>query len=47
LLDGEQDIHQLGQKVDAQFGEAAQPLYERLVKYFQILESYNFIKWRE
>ncbi|MBE7062925.1 MAG: PqqD family peptide modification chaperone [Clostridia bacterium] len=45
ILDGKMDVHLLGQKVEAQFGEAAHPLYERLVKFFQILESYGFIVW--
>ena len=45
LLDGEKTIMDLGEYVDEKFGEKAHPLYERLAKYFQILESYNFIKW--
>ena len=45
LLDGEKDITALGVLVDEHFGEAAHPLYERLAKYFQILESYGFITW--
>lgn len=47
LLDGERDVHALGKKVDEAFGEKAQPLYQRLVKYFQILESYGFIVWKQ
>ena len=46
LLDGVQNVHTLGEKVDETFGEKAHPLYERLVKYFQILESYGFIVWK-
>ncbi len=45
LLDGEKTIYSLGEAVEAAFGEKAHPLYERLVKYFQILESYHFIEW--
>lgn len=45
LLDGETDIIALGEKVKEHFGEKAEPLYERLAKYIQILESYNFIKF--
>ena len=45
LLDGEMNIHLLGHKVEETFGEEAHPLYERLIKYFQILESYGFILW--
>ncbi|MBO5020282.1 MAG: PqqD family protein [Clostridia bacterium] len=43
LIDGEKDITELGKMVDEHFGEKAQPLYERLAKYFMILESYGFI----
>lgn len=46
-LDGEKDIYELGKLVEAEFGEKANPLYERLVKYFQILESYKFIEWKK
>ncbi len=45
LLDGEKTVFTLGEAVEAQFGEKAHPLYERLVKFFQILESYHFIEW--
>ena len=47
LIDGEMDIIELGKKVEEHFGEKANPLYERLAKYFQILESYNFIIWNK
>ena len=47
LLDGEKTILDIGKLVEEKFGEAAHPLYERLAKFFQILESYNFIKWNE
>lgn len=47
LLDGETDIIALGEKVKEQFGDKAEPLYERLAKYFQILDSYGFVKWNK
>ncbi|MBR5496067.1 MAG: PqqD family protein, partial [Oscillospiraceae bacterium] len=47
LLDGEKDITQIGVFVQEHFGEKANPLYERLAKYFQILDSYNFITWNK
>ncbi len=47
LLDGEKDITAIGKLVDEHFGEKAHPLYERLVKFFQILDSYGFIEWKE
>lgn len=43
LIDGKRNIIELGKEVDANFGEKAAPLYERLAKYFQVLESYHFI----
>lgn len=46
MIDGEKDIVALGVLVKEQFGEEAEPLYERLAKYFQILESYSFIEWK-
>ena len=45
LLDGERDIVAIGELVEDRFGEAAHPLYERLAKFFQILESYDFVVW--
>lgn len=46
VINGEDNVHTLGQKLEAEFGEEAHPLYERLVKYFQILESYGLIVWK-
>lgn len=46
LMDGETNLIELGKAVESRFGEQAHPLYERLAKYFQILESYGFITWK-
>ena len=46
LLDGEKNIIELGEAVREHFGDKAEPLYERLAKYFQILDSYGFIEWK-
>ena len=46
LLDGEKDLIRIGECVKEHFGEKAEPLYERLAKYFQILESYHFVEWK-
>lgn len=46
LIDGEKDIIAIGEKVKEHFGEKADPLYERLVKFFQILENYSFVQWK-
>ena len=35
----------IAQAVHAHFGEKADPLYERLLKFFEIVESYDFIFW--
>ncbi len=47
LIDGEKSILELGKGVETKFGEKAKPLYERLATYFSILESYNFIKFKQ
>lgn len=47
ILDGEKDIIAIGKLVEAEFGEKANPLYERLAQFFRILESYKFIGWKE
>ena len=46
LLNGDKNIIELGKDVEEHFGEKANPLYERLAKYFQILDSYGFIEWK-
>lgn len=47
IIDGEKTVFEIGKAVEEHFGNEAEPLYERLVKYFQILESYNFISWNQ
>ena len=44
IINGEKSISEIGEAVDEHFGEKAHPLYERLAKYFQILENYGFVK---
>lgn len=46
LINGENDIIAIAKEVEKRFGEAANPLYERLAKYFKILESYKFITFK-
>ena len=43
LIDGKKSILELGKYVEEKFKDKANPLYERLAKYFQILESYHFV----
>ena len=47
LIDGEKNVYQLGKLVKEHFGDKAEPLYDRLAQYFQILENYGFISWKE
>ncbi len=44
-MDGTRTILDIGKLVEAQFGEEAHPLYERLAKFCQILDSYGFIQF--
>ena len=44
--DGKRDIFQIGKLVEEKFGEEANPLYERLSRFFQIMDSYGFIEWK-
>ncbi len=46
LIDGQKDIIEIGKNVKEHFGEKAEPLYERLAKFFKILESYKFITFK-
>ena len=45
LIDGEKNIYDMGEPLSERFGKNAEPLYERLVKFFQILDGYGFIHW--
>ena len=47
LIDGERNLVAIGKEVEAHFGEAANPLYERLAQFFKVLETYNFITWKK
>lgn len=47
LIDGERDVNAIGKLIDEHFGEKAHPLYERLVKFFEILKSYGFVTFKE
>ena len=46
LIDGEKNLIDIGVKVEEHFGDSAQPLYERLAKFFQILSSCSFITFK-
>lgn len=42
-IDGKKDITEIGALVKENFGDKAEPLYERLSKYISILNSYGFV----
>ena len=44
-IDGEKTVSNLADLVKEQYGEKAEPLYPRIIKYFQIVESYGFVKF--
>lgn len=46
LIDGERTVAELAGLQKEAFGEEVEPLYPRIVKYFQIVESYRFIKFK-
>ncbi|NLL78331.1 MAG: PqqD family protein [Clostridiales bacterium] len=45
LIDGKRTVTELAALQKEKFGEAVEPLYPRIVKYFQIMESYHFIRF--
>jgi hypothetical protein len=46
-IDGCRSIYEIGQAVHEYFGEKAEPLYPRLIQYFQSLQAYDFIRYEE
>lgn len=47
LIDGERDIIEIARFVDERFGEEAHPLYKRLARFFQTLETHGFISFKK
>ncbi len=47
LMDGDRTVQDIAELVRAEFGEKAEPLYNRLVQYIRNLESYGFVKVRQ
>lgn len=45
-IDDKQSVYEIGQKVKKEFGEKAEPLYERLIKYMAILADNKYISCR-
>lgn len=42
-MDGKKSIYEIGADVKNQFGEKAEPLYERLSKFMKILHDHHYI----
>lgn len=42
-MDGKRDIFEISKLVEAEFGQEAEPILDRLVKYFHILYDNKFI----
>ncbi len=42
-MDGERSIFEIGQMVKERFGEAAEPLYERLCRYIKTLHDNHYV----
>ena len=47
LIDGAHTVMELADLQKAEFGDEVDPLYPRVVKYMQIMESYHFISFKE
>lgn len=47
LCDGQNDIGFIAEKLHKSFGKKAEPLYDRLLKFFEIMESYDFISYKK
>lgn len=43
MIDGKRTVTELADLLKERFGEEAEPLYPRVAKYMQIMESYHFI----
>ena len=44
-IDGELKIYDIGNIVGENFGDEANPLFERLAIFFKIMDSYSFVAW--
>ncbi|MBC8545704.1 PqqD family protein [Clostridiaceae bacterium NSJ-31] len=45
-VDGERSVYEIAQLVKQEYGEEAEPLYERIVTYFGILRDNRFINFQ-
>lgn len=47
MMDGNNNIEKIAYALKRQFGKKAEPLWNRLLKYCEILESYDFVSYRK
>lgn len=45
LMDGKKDIMAIAALIKEEYGEKAEPLYNRVVQYFKILVDYGFVEY--
>ena len=45
LIDGRRSVMDIAACVKEEYGEKAEPLYPRIVQYFQTVESYHFVRF--
>jgi hypothetical protein len=45
-MDGKRSVYDIAQQVQQEFGEKAEPLYDRLVTYLRMLQDYEFVRVR-
>lgn len=45
LMDGRRDIMAISALIHEEFGEKAEPLYNRVVQYFKTLTAYGFVEF--
>lgn len=46
LMDGRKSVYDIAQLVKEEFGEKAEPLYNRIVQYMHTLENYDFVQMK-
>lgn len=46
-IDGEKSVYDIAGLFKAEFGEEAEPLYERIIKYFQILKHNRYVFFKK
>lgn len=46
-IDGKRTVFEIAELVEHQFGEEANPIYERLIKFVEILKEHKFVTLKE